>query len=95
MDDIWMKRLHHISISMVLTSSVTLRNTLIKKLTRAQSEDSSTNILPEDFSLLYLLIQISIPNNIDWNIPLKGMRDKNSDCEHYFDTLCHTVMSQS
>ena len=89
------EEVHHISISMVLTSSVTLRNTLIKKLTRAQSEDSSTNILPEDFSLLYLLIQISIPNNIDWNIPLKGMRDKNSDCEHYFDTLCHTVMSQS
>lgn len=90
-----MKKLHYISTSMVLTSSVTLKNTLIKKLTRAQSDDGSTNVFPEDFSLLYLLIQISIPNNIDWNIPLKGMRDKNSDCEHYFDTLCHTVMSQS
>lgn len=81
-----MKKLHH--ISMLLTLSVTL----IKKLTRAQSDDSSTNILPEDFPLLYLLIQISIPNNIDWNISLKSMRDKNSDCEHYFDALCHTVM---
>ena len=56
---------------MTLTSNSALKkDTEINKLTRGQSDNSSTDVLPENLSLLYLLIEISVPDNLNRNVSL-------------------------
>lgn len=60
-------------------------------LTSSQSDESPTNVLPEDLSSLYPVVQIRVPDNLNRDVTLKSVGDEDGDGEHYLDALRHTA----